>query len=236
MTDEQYDIPEKYMKEWQNIVDILASVMDIPAGLIMRIVKSEIEVFISSRSEGNPYKPGDNEELYGSGLYCETVIKSNEKLLVPDALSDEDWKDNPDVKLNMISYLGFPIVYPDGTPFGTICVLDNKNNSYSNTYESLMIKFRDIVQNQLELIHMNKTLGDENKKLSDYLSEIKNLREIIPICASCKNIRDDEGFWHQVETYFTHHTGSKFTHGICPVCIKEHYPEINKQLDARKDK
>mgnify|MGYP001953189988 CR=1 FL=1 len=68
--------------------------------------------------------------LFDSGLYCETVIKSGKQLLVPDALADKDWENNPDVELNMISYLGFPILFPDGNPFGTICVLDNKKNAY----------------------------------------------------------------------------------------------------------
>ncbi len=81
-----------------------------------RLREDEIEVLVASRGEGNPYRPGDREHFAGPGLYCETVIKSGKKLLVPDALADENWKKNPDVKLNMISCLGFPIFLPDGFP------------------------------------------------------------------------------------------------------------------------
>ncbi|SDU68050.1 GAF domain-containing protein, partial [Desulfobacula phenolica] len=151
-------ISEDTLNKWQNIVDIMAELIKIPAALIMRLVESDIEVFISSQSEGNPYHPGDHECFLGSGLYCETVINTNDKLLIPNALSDEKWKNNPDVKLNMISYLGFPILLPDGKPFGTICVLDNKENSYSETYKNLIINFREIIQSQLELIYMNTVL------------------------------------------------------------------------------
>ena len=129
------DVPPAIMQNWQSIVDIMAEIISVPAGLIMRFSKSDIEVFLASQSAGNPYHPGDREHLWGSGLYCETVIKAKEKLLVPNALVDKEWKKNPDIKRKMISYLGFPILLPDGRPFGTICVIDNKANLYSKTYE-----------------------------------------------------------------------------------------------------
>ena len=135
----QLEISQEILKKWQNIVDIIAELIGIPAALIMRLVESDIEVLISSQSDGNPYHPGGHEHFLGSGLYCETVIKTGKKLLIPNALADEKWKNNPDVKLNMISYLGFPIIYPDGKPFGTICVLDNKENAYSEIYEDLIM-------------------------------------------------------------------------------------------------
>ena len=151
-------------------------------------------------------------------MYCETVIRSKDKLLIPNALKNEKWKNNPDIKLNMISYLGFPILFPDGRPFGTICVLDNKENAYSDTYENLIINFREIIQSQLSLIYMNSILGEKNKKLSDYLDEIKTLRGIIPICSNCKKVRDDEGYWTQVEKYIEDHTNAQFSHGLCDEC------------------
>lgn len=221
------EISEDTLSRWQNIVDIIAELIGIPSALIMRLAESDIEVLVSSRSDSNPYHPGDHEHFLGSGLYCETVINTNNKLLIPNALDDEKWKNNPDIKLNMISYLGFPILQPDGKAFGTICVLDNKENCYSGTYENLIRNFRDIIQSHLELIYMNHELGGENKKLSDYVSEIKTLRGIIPICSFCKKIRDDEGFYQEVEFYVTEHTGAKFSHGVCPQCEKVHYPELN---------
>ena len=69
-------------------------------------------------------------------------------------------------------------------------------------------------------------LLQRSKDLQNALSEIKQLRGIIPICASCKKIRDDEGFWHQVESYVSAHTEASFSHGICPDCAKKLYPEL----------
>jgi GAF domain-containing protein len=116
----------------------MAEMLDVPAGLIMRIVGEKINVFVSSSTAGNPYHRGDSEHFWGSGLYCETVVTKNHELLVPNALFDEAWRNNPDVKLNMISYLGYPIRWPDGKPFGTICVLDCKTNSYCERYKRLV--------------------------------------------------------------------------------------------------
>ena len=204
----------------------MAELIGIPAALIMRLVESDIEVFISSQSDGNPYRFGDHEHFFGSGLYCETVINTNDKLRIPNALADEKWKNNPDVKLNMISYLGFPILLPDGNPFGTICVLDNKENAYSETYENLIKNFREIIQSQLELIYMNTLLGEKNKKLSDYFAEIKVLRGVVPICSFCKKIRDAEGNWREIEAYISKHSEAQFTHSFCPECGKLHYGDI----------
>jgi len=221
-------VSKNILGQWQDIVNILAEIVDIPAALIMRVRDPDIEVFVSSKNEENPYHPGDKEHLWGSGLYCETVIKTQEKLLVPDALADEKWKNNPDIKLNMISYLGFPLRGPNKKPFGTICVLDSNRNEYSKTIERLMMKFRDLIESHLELSYMNQLLGDKNKKLSDYLMELQALRGIVPICSNCKSIRDEQDKWHPIEDYLIRQPQADFSHGICPKCMKKLYPEYEE--------
>jgi hypothetical protein len=69
--------------------------------------------------------------------------------LVPDAVDDEEWKSNPDIKLGMISYFGLPIVWPNGDIFGTICVLDNKKNDHGELHKKLLSQFRDLIQEDL---------------------------------------------------------------------------------------
>lgn len=59
------------------------------------------------------------------------------------------------------------------------------------------------------------------KKLSDALRQVKTLNGLLPICASCKRIRDDKGYWQQVETYICSHSNASFTHGICPECVQK---------------
>ena len=83
------------------------------------------------------------------------------------------------------------------------------------------------VKTHLTLRSLQKSLEDKNAQLQKALDEIKILQGIIPICANCKKVRDDKGYWNQVETYISKHTQAEFSHGICPSCAKELYPELD---------
>jgi DNA-binding response OmpR family regulator len=61
--------------------------------------------------------------------------------------------------------------------------------------------------------------------LQEALSQVKILKGLLPICSRCKAIRDDQGYWRQIESYLKEHSEAEFSHGICPVCLKEFYPE-----------
>jgi PAS domain S-box-containing protein len=145
------EMPAEILRKWQGIVNLLAEIMHVPSALIMKVESPNIRVFVSSESNGNPYER-DEVAYLDAGLYCETVMKTRQPLLVPDALQDEEWRSNPDVKLGMISYLGFPIAWPDGQIFGTICVLDDKRNAYSEPYRNLLLHCRDVLQTDLRLL------------------------------------------------------------------------------------
>jgi DNA-binding response OmpR family regulator len=67
-------------------------------------------------------------------------------------------------------------------------------------------------------------------QLKEALAEIKTLKGFIPICASCKKIRDDEGYWNQLEAYITKHTDAIFSHGLCPDCAEQYRAEMKKLL------
>jgi CheY-like chemotaxis protein len=69
-------------------------------------------------------------------------------------------------------------------------------------------------------------LEKTNAELTQALASIKTLNGLIPICAGCKQIRDDKGYWSQVETYVAKHSNAKFSHGICPDCARKLYPEF----------
>jgi len=69
-------------------------------------------------------------------------------------------------------------------------------------------------------------MGNLIQKLQEALANIKTLRGLLPICASCKKIRDDNGYWHQIETYIRVHSEADFSHGICPECKIRLYPEL----------
>ena len=87
----------------------------------------------------------------------------------------------------------------------------------------------DEKKTEFDLLITAAPLPDGDRPLAllivEDISEMSRLREIIPICANCKRIRDDQQYWQSVEAYFKDHIGVEFTHGLCPTCVDELYPE-----------
>jgi CheY-like chemotaxis protein len=98
-----------------------------------------------------------------------------------------------------------------------------------------IVKLR--VRTQLELKRQRDILTQRNAELQKALVEIKTLSGLLPICASCKKIRDDQGYWTQLESYISEHSEAEFTHGCCPDCMKKLYPDFyaKKCGDETKD-
>jgi DNA repair exonuclease SbcCD ATPase subunit len=63
-------------------------------------------------------------------------------------------------------------------------------------------------------------------ELQDAVAKIKTLSGLLPICSSCKKIRDDKGYWKKIESYIRDHSEAEFTHSMCPICAKKFYPEL----------
>jgi transcriptional regulator with GAF, ATPase, and Fis domain len=164
-------VPPEIIQKWQEIVNLTAEIMHVPSALIMRIEPPDIKVFVSSETNANPYERGELACL-DTGLYCETVMNTRRLLLVPDARTDEQWRSNPDIKLGMISYLGVPIVWPDGEVFGTICVLDRRPNEYSEVYRNLLLQWRDVLQADL------RSLAALHKELEEREAKIRRLVDV----------------------------------------------------------
>mgnify|MGYP006285765835 CR=1 FL=1 len=143
------DITDLYLLKWQNILNITKDIIDIDAALIMKITPDTLEVFVKSENKENPYNVGDSESL-GKGLYCETVIGKNEKLFIKNALNSEIWENNPDIDLNMISYYGMPINWPDGETFGTFCILDSKEIELDENKINIFKSFKNIIETDLK--------------------------------------------------------------------------------------
>jgi CheY-like chemotaxis protein len=89
------------------------------------------------------------------------------------------------------------------------------------------------VRNHIELKIQRDALEQRTVELEKALGEIKVLQGIIPICAACKKIRDDQGYWQQLEGYINDHSNAKFSHSICPACAKELYPEQYEKMVSR---
>jgi hypothetical protein len=79
--------------------------------------------------------------------------------------------------------------------------------------------------------HIEKERERIIEELQVALEEANTLQGLFPICANCKNIRDDAGFWQKIEKYIQDHSDAKFSHSICPDCIKKLYPEMDMDDD-----
>jgi hypothetical protein len=89
----------------------------------------------------------------------------------------------------------------------------------------LLSRLRIYVQERTDLIF----------KLQNALGDVKELGGILPICASCKRIRNDEGYWQHVEEYLRGHTNAEFSHGLCTECSMKLYPKLHKKLNDKGD-
>lgn len=89
---------------------------------------------------------------------------------------------------------------------------------------------RDVTERKLAEAGREKLIGE----LRDALSQVKLLSGLIPICACCKKIRDDKGYWNQIESYIRDHSEANFSHGICPDCARKEYSELFAETTKRK--
>ncbi|MBN1523041.1 MAG: hypothetical protein JW904_01050 [Spirochaetales bacterium] len=88
-------------------------------------------------------------------------------------------------------------------------------------------------RNQFVLL---KTEREIRQRLEAASVEIKTLQGILPICSYCKKVRDDKGYWDQIDSYLAAHTDATFSHGMCPDCLQKHHPEVYKKYRDRPDK
>ena len=86
------------------------------------------------------------------------------------------------------------------------------------------------------MVEMQDTLAGKIEELRQAVNQIKTLRGIVPICANCKKIRDDRGYWNQVEVYVRDHTEAEFSHGICPDCMQKVRAEFDQNSGHKTSK
>lgn len=101
-------------------------------------------------------------------------------------------------------------------------------------YITKPFEYREVkarVQTHLKLKSAEEEKSRLIEDLQAALREVKQLQGIIPICARCKKIRDDGGYWQQVEHYISTHSEAEFSHSLCPNCIQELYPELSEEED-----
>ena len=200
------------LKEWQSLLNVVADLYKVPAGLITRVDGREIEILLSSDSKGNPYTAGYTTHYPDSGWYCERTLKAGKLNLIPNALKDSEWKDNAAaVNQHIISYVGLPIARPDGGDFGTVCFLDDKENAHNAQHIKLLEQAKRLIELSLRIVYDKEEIANRDRLLD-------GLSKIYPICSYCKKVREKTGAWVAVEKYVMDVSGTVPSHGVCPDC------------------
>lgn len=159
---------------WQRLVDTVAEMFNAPAAFINQANTKGIEVLIASELPTTRYPPGHIAAI-DDNVYCHYVVQKNQLLYVPDASLDPRWHDNPEYKEDhYVSYLGMPIIWPDGDAFGTLCVLSDVVTQYPATYLKVLNVIRDVIN--ADLAHMYRENQLINQSYLDPLTKIYNRR------------------------------------------------------------
>ncbi len=227
-----FAIPAEITAIWQRIVDSISTLLSVPSVMINQVKSSELEVILSNTHKSNPFPSGT--KMPTLGIYCETTARTRQKLQVDDARKDPFWANSPTAEAGIYSYLGFPVFWPNGDIFGTICAVDIKENRWITPSDTLLFAVKDAVEAHLALLASMNELKKKNRKLKVALKEVKTLRGLLPICAYCKKIRDDRGYWMQLETYIKKHSEASFSHGICPECYNKEINKVHKKKEYIK--
>ncbi|MBN2035947.1 MAG: GAF domain-containing protein [Chitinispirillaceae bacterium] len=117
----------------------------------------------------------------------------------------------------------------EGTTVG-IMGLANKPADFTDADAAIASVFGELAAIALSNSRYLDLLNEKTVSLERALSEVRTLRGLLPICAHCKSIRSDEGLWTKVESYLSRHTDVEFTHGLCPDCLRELYPNIADEV------
>lgn len=200
---------------------VLASIVCQTPIALMTLVDSDRQWFKARFGLDTPETPREH-------AFCSYTILGDEVMVVEDATLDARFADNPLVTgtPHIRFYAGTPLIDGAGNALGSLCVIDTiPRRLTSEQGKALQALTRQVIA-QLEL---RRTAAD----LAGALTDIKTLRGLLPICSHCKGMRDDAGYWQSVEEYVRSHTEANLSHGICPKCLKHHYPEVYESLHAK---
>jgi GAF domain-containing protein len=162
----------------------------------------------------------DQQEVPRNVTFPTHAILQSKPLIVRDTLKDRRFANSPLVTRppHIRFYAGFPLISPEGFVLGTLCAIDRKPRQLSAEQKRAM---RALARQVMALLELRRV----SARMAEALEKVKTLHGLLPICAWCKRIRDDHGYWSQVEAYVHEHLGANFTHGICPECLEKERPK-----------
>ncbi len=157
-----------------------------------------------------------------TGYSHEEIIGKNPRILKSGETPAEEYKRLWEIITSGGEWQGeFHNKKKNGEMYWEFAVISSITNERGDITRFLAVK-EDITERKYAEVERDRLIVS----LQEALAEIKTLSGLIPICSSCKKIRDDKGYWNILEAYLIEHSGAQFTHGICPECMVKLYPDI----------
>lgn len=160
---------------WQQLVNMMAELFDAASGVIVQYRQQTFNVVTTSENSNN-FLEVNSAWPWDIKSFCRRIVETNDKLYVKDALNDDEWANVPPVAQGPVrSYLGYPLLWPDGSLFGSFCVIDNKATDYSPALEKTLGQLKLIVENDLRYVtHIIET----NELLAEKVKQEKQLKKL----------------------------------------------------------
>ncbi len=157
---------DHFVSHWQLMVDLLARQADVPCALINRMDGSQLVLQVTNSNGKHPFFASQTMPLQLNS-YCANVLRTQKPLHVADATQLPEMHDNPTAALGLVFYHGYPLYWPDGHLFGTICILDYFNRPMDEQHTQLLQLVKEAIEGDLALF-------DQNLELQQQLQDEKN--------------------------------------------------------------
>jgi len=159
----------------------------------------------------------DTFEVPLDGSHSGAVATTRRPLFVPATQTDPYQLPDFDRERGIVTYLGLPIQSGEAV-LGVLAIGTEQPRAWSGQQIEVLSSFADQAAVALTNAHLYEAEAAARAAAEDALAQVRTLQGLLPICAWCKRIRNDDNYWVQIESYVTSHTAATFTHGICPEC------------------
>lgn len=170
------DVSKINLDRWQNLINTVTELFDAASGDIVQVQVEQFEVLVTSDTANNFLSKHDKWD-WSVKSFCKYIAQEKTSLYVGDAANHPEWKDAPFVASGQVcSYIGQPILWPNGEVFGTFCVIDNKVTHYSEALKRVLLQLKFLIESDLQYFcamqELEQALNDKEKLFNDAQSEL----------------------------------------------------------------
>jgi GAF domain-containing protein len=219
---------------YQKLADVLAQIIGGDGCYVTHLDEDSNQVLggAASGAARDPYP--HMQPPPGERTLTESVLKAGRPLPIEDVHNSEYISPKIAAMFPGVSQLGLPLQVGERS-LGAVLIAFDQPHSFTDDEIARARQAVDLTALALENARLFQSVRQSQMdwetlslELQDALDNVKTLRGLLPICSSCKKIRDDSGYWQGVDDYVRDHSEARFTHGMCPECLRELYPWFEK--------